>query len=217
MNIVRLNYSELPVAEPRICCIGNFDGVHLGHRRLFERVSELAKEQQCLKSVITFDPTSKQLFNPDQRVLTTLEQKTALFAQLGADEIIILHFDEALMKTDAIDFINYLNQFSLKKLICGFDFMFGYLGKGNVITLKEDRHVRFPVEVIEPVKYYGEKISSTRITQAIKRGEITKAEKMLGHDYNVIFDENNVSSNVMPEVETYRLLKASDGQFVIKQ
>nr|MCR5097308.1 hypothetical protein [Erysipelotrichaceae bacterium] len=115
-----------------------------------------------------------------------------LINDAGIDEMIIIHFDEEVMKTDPLVFIErYLNRMNIKELFCGFDYSFGYMGKGNSDLLKA--HGDFITTVLPEYSCYGRKISSTRIKQEISKGNFKLVNRLLGFNYYQIVKVINVS------------------------
>lgn len=194
----------------KIACIGNFDGVHLGHQLLINRVVELAKNDY-IPTVITFDPDPEEIFtNKKKKYLTTINQKKEYFYQFGIREVIIIPFNKELSLLKKEQFMElYLNKFSLETLICGKDFKFGHLGKGDSTYLKNTNIKNFKVEVLNDVLYNNEKISSTLISNLIKEGNIKLAKELLNHEYSIeaeILNKKIITDNVIPLNGKYDVL-----------
>ncbi len=191
-------------------CIGNFDGVHLGHQALIQRTLEISSATGTIPLVITFVPHPMQVLNKDTdiKLLTTVSQRDSLFEHYGIHEQLTIPFVEEFYRKSPDEFIEYLNTCHIHTLICGFDWTFGYRGEGTVEYLTASKLKNFNVEVVEPVTYRKSKISSTRIIKDIKAGKIKQALKMLGHSYaaGCIADNGKLISkeNVLPEKGTYQ-------------
>lgn len=191
-----------------IACIGNFDGVHLGHQELIKRCKQLAADRY-LTAAITFDPDPATVYGKDRnrKAICNLEQKEELLYKFGIDEVILIPFskDVALIPKDKfIEF--FLNQFDLELLICGPDFSFGHKGEGKAETLVNSRIKNFDVEIVDFLKYEDEKISSTMIRKLIKEGNFALANQLLGYEYSPIVSIENhqlISENLLPEVDEY--------------
>lgn len=171
---------------PMCACIGYFDGIHLGHQKLISATSEMAERYHCDSALITFDPDPREVTvkYADVHHIMTLRQKINKAMDLGIDNIYILKFTEEMSKLTPDAFIEMLlKTCDLKGLVCGFDFHYGYKGQGNAETLKACG--KFEVAVIEPVSDSGGKISSTRIQQLIRDGDVSTAERLLGSPYEV--------------------------------
>ncbi len=186
----------------KIACIGNFDGVHLGHQLLISRVVELA-DDKFIPTVITFDPDPETIFTgKNRKYLTTLKQKKEYLYNYGIKEIIVIPFTKEVSYISKNIFIEFfLNNFNLDTLVCGEDFRFGHIGEGSSDYLIKTNTKNFKVEVLEHVLYNHEKISSTLISNLIKEGNIKLAERLLNHDYIIeatILNKEVITENVIP-------------------
>lgn len=170
------------IIEPNVSCIGYFDGVHLGHQRLIDETIKLAKKLNVKPYLITFDPDPKEVVNNiNTSKINSLHSRIKLFEKYGIKGVIIIHFDLDLMKMNTNDFyIKYLSKFNLKGIVCGKDFRYAYNQKGSYKTLK--KNIKNTI-VIDEVRYYNKKISSTRILNEIKKGNFNLVNKMLGYKY----------------------------------
>ena len=168
--------------KPNVSCIGSFDGVHKGHQELIKKTIELASIKNIEPYVITFDKDPDLVIKKnDLFVLTSLDEKIKLFEKFGIKGVIIIPFNEELMKMDASSFKNeILDKLNIDTLVCGNDFSFGYMGKGNYEILRKQG---MNVEVVEDYIYDNNKVSSTRIRNEIKKGNFALANKMLGYEY----------------------------------
>ena len=176
-------HQELPVLNDTVACIGYFDGVHLGHQQLLEKTLKESLLSHADPAVICFEPDPLQVITGNKPLhILNYRQRIEKLEEDGINKIIVFRFDEDLMKLDAKGFIlNYLNRMNLLKLICGYDFSFGNMGKGDSELLKE--YGSFETLVIPEYTYEGEKISSTRIKEALFRGDFSLAEALLGYEY----------------------------------
>ena len=194
--------------KPLTACIGNFDGVHLGHQELLKKTLEKAGDTTA--AIITFDPEPSVLFagDNDLRFLTTKEQKYELFEAFGISRILEIPFTLEFAAQSPDEFIDFLNKLNIRTLVCGFDWTFGYKGEGTAEYLRNSDLKQFEVEICEPVKYARQKISSTRIKETILKGKMNKALKMLNHPYVAVChveDSRLVSdTNVLPEKGIYQ-------------
>lgn len=168
-----------------VACIGFFDGVHKGHQALIKKTVELANKKKVNPTLITFYPDPADLIsNSKNKHINNLNKRIKLFKEFGIKEVIIINFDREVMTLDRAAFVDkYLKKFNLKGLVCGFDFHYGYKGLGDYKSLKNDLKVVCPVYMVEEVKYYGKKISSTRIKEELSKNNIKLAEKLLGYKY----------------------------------
>ena len=160
--------------------IGKFDGIHLGHQRL---IGEMISENDGLKSLVfTFTKESEPFLKDSGRILSK-EERRKKFEALGVDYLVEFELNETTAKTEPEDFARDIlkNRLHCKKLVCGPDLSFGYKGRGDVELLKSmESELGIKVRVIEKVKYKGRDISSTRIRNALKKGNLTDAAEMLG-------------------------------------
>ncbi len=167
-------------------CIGYFDGMHKGHQALIEETIRLAEEKQCESAMITFDPDPWVTVKGITEVhhITTMRQRINIAVSLGIQNIVILKFTKQMSEQSPSDFLkNTLGQLNLCGLVCGFDFHYGFKGAGNCESLKNE--ASFDVRVVSAVEDESGKISSTRISQAIERGKMEEAARMLGYEYQI--------------------------------
>ncbi len=161
--------------------IGKFDGVHIGHRKILDKMKEICVREGLKSVVITFDYS---YFNTDSvGRLNTYKQKTDILENTGIDIMIDYPFDDETRNLSAADFIRLVlvNRLGVKAVIVGENFRFGRGAEGNTGTL--DRYGRmygFETVIVPSVCYDGEAVSSTRIREEIARGNRDKADDMLG-------------------------------------
>ena len=159
--------------------IGKFDGIHAGHQKLIRTVTE---HKDNLKSVVfTFTFASEVYLNNVNRLLSE-EERRKKFEELGTDYLVEYELNDETARMEPEDFARVLlrDRLHAAEVYCGPDLSFGYKGRGNVELLRSmEEELGIKVIVIDKVKYMGEDISSTRIREAIKNGNITDAENML--------------------------------------
>jgi riboflavin kinase/FMN adenylyltransferase len=174
-----------------VVTIGEYDGVHLGHRELIGEVRRRADAQQRQSVVLTFDRHPAAVVRPQSvpKLLTDLEQKLELLAQTGVDATFVIRFDEARSKERAEEFVRELlvGALHVKDVVVGKDFHFGHRRRGNVTLLAQmGGALGFGVTGIDLVPVPGQGIvSSTVIRQALVEGDIAGANAMLGRDHEV--------------------------------
>ncbi len=185
MKIVRRRRGETVSLERNAACIGFFDGVHRGHQKLIKDTVAIARKKGIASCLISFDKDPGELYNPEKHIpINTLEERIALYGSFGIDIVVLLIFDEEMMKTGKEEFIrDYLAPLNIDTLVCGFDFTFGYRGEGNAKTLQESPYRNYELIVEEEVTYYGKKISSTRIREELRKGNLRLVNKLLGYEY----------------------------------
>jgi riboflavin kinase / FMN adenylyltransferase len=170
--------------------IGNFDGVHLGHREILRRVSERAALDDLRSTVVTFDPHPLRVLRPNEAppLLLTLEQRLAEIEGAGIDAAIVLRFDETLASLGPREFIEQIVVRTLrtKAILVGENFRFGHRGAGDVSLLRQfGGEFGFAVECIDPVVCRGEVVSSSAIRRAISEGRMMDALRFLGRPYSL--------------------------------
>jgi riboflavin kinase/FMN adenylyltransferase len=173
-----------------ILALGNFDGFHLGHQAVVGRAVARAFHERRPAIVATFDPHPVSIFKPDVPPfrLTTLDQREALFAQAGADAMLVFRFDRELASTSAEDFIAELlgRRIGAAGVVTGDDFTFGKGRGGNVEVLREvGAQYGIAAEAVAPVLLGGERVSSGRIRDALVAGDTANATRLLTRDFAV--------------------------------
>jgi riboflavin kinase/FMN adenylyltransferase len=166
--------------------VGKFDGIHKGHQKLIGSLKAAADEHAIQSVVVTFDRHPDALLNPQQCKLPLIgpTQKTALIQETGIDVLLTLAFDDALAKLSPQEFVQQILVDGLKAkiVLVGEDFKFGHKGSGDVQTLHDlGQQLGFEVRVITSAELSGEKISTSKIREALDMGQVVKAAEMLGH------------------------------------
>lgn len=171
-----------------VLTIGNFDGVHRGHRALLEQLTDKARSCALPSTVLTFEPHPRELFAPDQAParLSSLREKLELLAGCGVDRVHVCRFDRALAALPADQFIERIlvRGLSVRHLIVGDDFRFGQGRSGNFAMLQAagEAH-RFGVEAMATVDFNGLRVSSSAVREALAAGDIELAQTLLGRAY----------------------------------
>lgn len=190
MRILR-HYSGIPSeARGAVVALGNFDGVHLGHRAVIGRARTIAQRGGSPLAVLTFEPHPVQVLRPGTAPhrLTPFRVKARRLAEIGVDELFALHFDTIFSRKSAEDFVDevLVEGLGVHHVVVGHDFHFGCERRGDPAFLAERAaHHGFGVTVIEPVGNAGETYSSTRVRSYLKRGEPRLAAAILGHLWEV--------------------------------
>jgi riboflavin kinase/FMN adenylyltransferase len=175
---------------PSVVTLGNFDGVHLGHRELFRRVLDFARRSDCLSTVFTFNPHPLKLLAPDRapQLINTTDEKRRLIEASNMDVLVDAPFTLELASMPPDQFVDQilLAKLRVKKLVVGYDYAFGQGRCGSVEFLVDSgRKKGFEVEVLQPVNSDGLPYSSTRIRNAISAGEVASVVNLLGRHYNL--------------------------------
>ncbi|SDE77728.1 FMN adenylyltransferase /riboflavin kinase [Sphingomonas carotinifaciens] len=173
-----------------IVALGNFDGFHLGHQAVVGAAVARARGEGRPAIVATFDPHPVRLFRPDTPPfrLTTLAQRARLFAEAGADAMVVFRFDEALAALSAEAFVTerLMERLRVGGVVTGEDFTFGARKSGNVAILRALGAVHgFSTQAIGPVTLDGEPVSSSRIRAHLRLGEARAAARLLTRPFAI--------------------------------
>lgn len=186
MQIIE-NTTEFHLENKSAVALGKFDGIHLGHRRLLDRVLE--QKKQGLRTVVfTFDTSAASFFGGEEKELTTREEKRDAFSRLGIDVLIEFPLNRETAATEPEEFVSHYlaAQMQTSYLCAGPDISFGKGGAGDYALLADyAKTYGYRVELIDKVRVDGEEVSSTRVRQAVRAGEMEKAAAMMGAPYRV--------------------------------
>jgi riboflavin kinase/FMN adenylyltransferase len=170
--------------------IGFFDGVHLGHADVVRRAVAMARQRGQTPAVMTFDPHPRVVLGQGDQyrtVLTPLEDKLRLMAGLGVEAAYVIRFDRDFAAVTAERFVReLLLPLDVRTVVVGFDFSFGHRGQGNAESLRLFGGGSIDVTVAEPVQGGGEKVSSTRVRDALAEGDCRTIAHLLGRPYQII-------------------------------
>jgi riboflavin kinase/FMN adenylyltransferase len=175
---------------PCVAAIGNFDGVHLGHRQILEAVAEEARGRGFRSIAITFDPHPAQFLYPADapKLLTFLPERLRLLATTGVDAVLVLPFGEELSRVSARDFVRdiLVGALGVRGMHEGGSFRFGHGAKAGVAELREfGAEFGFGVAVHPPVRVHGMEVSSSAVRGLIAAGDVRRARWMLGRIFAV--------------------------------
>ncbi len=188
---VRLDSLDQLAAEtgPLHLALGVFDGVHSGHRAVIGQAVAAARADGGRAFVVTFSPHPIRVIAPDKApasLLATLDDKARVVKSLGVDGLLVITFDAEFAKTSADDFVEQLVAGNVASISVGEDWRFGSARSGDVEMLRRMGAIHgFALQAVPPVMWDGERISSTRIRQAIRDGNFDAVEEMLGRRYEV--------------------------------
>lgn len=184
MEYIR-NNTDFKIEESTVLTLGKFDGLHMGHKYLFEHLIKMKKEG--LKTVLfTFDrPPKNEIDHKVHLVLTTIKEKEYVFETCGIDYLIEYPFTKEVMQMDPEEFIKMLvTKLNVKAIVTGDDFRFGFQRKGDHVLLKKLSHqYGFKLEVVKKKQYLGEDISSTFVRKEVVSGNMELAACLLGYPY----------------------------------
>ncbi|GAW94299.1 bifunctional riboflavin kinase/FAD synthetase [Calderihabitans maritimus] len=169
-----------------VIALGNFDGVHRGHRHLIEGVVSTARKINGTAGVLTFDPHPAKVLKPEASpgFILTPETKLRLIAHLGVDLTILVPFDEDLARIEPTKFIENILWEKLRPSVIyvGFNYTFGKAAKGRPELLKRyGEKLNFEVKIVPPVMIGGVPVSSTLIREMLVKGDISRAKDLLGY------------------------------------
>lgn len=175
---------------PSALTIGNFDGVHCGHRAILRRVIEVAAERGWKPSVLTFDPHPAKIVAPARapRLLTTLSQRCALFAGAGIEQVLALPFTNEIAMLTPEEFVARVLESGLgaHAVFVGDNFRFGHRQAGDTQLLAElGRDHGFLVEAVPAVSWRGGPISSSEVRRLIEQGKVSRAGRLLARPYGL--------------------------------
>jgi len=190
MELIRGLHNLKPVHNGCVASIGNYDGLHRGHRSVLERLVERGKSMEMPVTVVTFDPTPQEYFMGSDAPprLMTLRDKVEVFERLGVDRALILWFNDDLAMMRPEDFVNrcLIEGLGVRHLIVGDDFRFGYRRQGDFGLLQAmGREAGFEVQSMDGLLEAGERISSSRIRAALADGDIESSAKLFGHPFSI--------------------------------
>ena len=168
-----------------IFALGFFDGVHLGHQALLAACRQLAQANQCRVGAITFDSHPQSLFLPDPPpLINTNDDRDALLAQYGVEQILHLPVTKEVMSTYWRDFLDGLLEHGAAGFVCGDDFRFGCGGEGDGEKLAQYcREKCLPLVILPEQSLDGVRIASSHIRRLLENGQVEEADRFLGHDH----------------------------------
>lgn len=186
------------IVKPNVIALGNFDGIHLGHKQVLKPLFNLNSfiplldNQSIYSTVVTFNPHPREFFTGEKKhLLTPLQEKVSLLEELGVNQLLLLPFDRKLACLTPQKFVEeiLINKIEAKLISVGEDFRFGNQRKGNADTLKEIASLKkVKVNILKEEKLLTEnqqniRISSSYIRHCLQNGKVEIANKMLGYKY----------------------------------
>ncbi|NOX21170.1 MAG: bifunctional riboflavin kinase/FAD synthetase [Nitrospirae bacterium] len=175
--------------EHLVVTIGNFDGIHLGHQKIFKRVIDSAGPEGT-SMVITFDPHPVKVLAPERRLklLTPIEEKLRLIERTGMDTVLIIEFNREFSRIEPDVFIRkvLVEKLKVKHVIVGHNYRFGKEKKGTTELLRRrGKRYGFKVTVVRNARVAGQVVSSSRIRQLLGWGRVCEAATLLGRPYSI--------------------------------
>jgi riboflavin kinase/FMN adenylyltransferase len=188
--IFGIDQLKKPLSNP-VVTLGNFDGVHLGHQRIFERLQDEARKIRGEAVVITFEPHPLKILYPEHSppLLTPFKKKMLLIEKAGIEKVLCIEFSSTFAEISPEDFVRdiLVEKVNVRKIVVGYNYHFGKGKSGDVETLKHICELfNIRVEVIEALTVDDTVVSSSKIRELINEGEVQRASKLLGRDYPII-------------------------------
>lgn len=181
-------FRHLPIClcPPVALAIGNFDGVHLGHQALLQDLVEVANQKNLISAVMTFEPHPREFFSPQDAParLTTLREKLELFDAVGIAKVFVCPFNARFAQISAQDFMHkiLIESLNAQSILVGDDFRFGAKRAG---TLADITAAGFDLIKQPQVDLDGQRVSSTRVREALAHGDLMLAKSLLGRAYSI--------------------------------
>jgi riboflavin kinase/FMN adenylyltransferase len=191
MEIIKgIENLQKPFRNP-VVTLGNFDGIHLGHQRIFEKLKEEARKFAGESVVVTFEPHPLKILSPGQcpPLLTPFKKKMMLMEKVGVEKVLCIQFTKAFSEISAVEFVKnvLVEKVEAKKIIVGYNYRFGRGKIGNAESLKETcSHFGIEVKIMEALTVDDTIVSSSKIRELIREGEVERASKLLGRGYPVM-------------------------------
>ena len=216
-------------AKKTILTLGTFDGVHFGHKKILEKVTQNTENEKYESLVLTFFPHPRMVLQEDSdiKMLNTIAEKIELLDKIGIQNLVIHPFDESFSRLTAEEFVKNIlvDQFHIHKIIIGHDHRFGRNRTANIDDLKAfGEQYNFEVEEISAQEIKEVSVSSTKIRQALIDGNVALANEYLGYDYSltgIIIKGKQLgrtigfpTANLKPE-ENFKLIP-QNGVYIIK-
>ena len=190
MELIRGLHNLAPRHRGCVVSIGNFDGLHLGHQALIERLLALSRQHGVPSTVMVFEPTPREFFAPDSAPprISGFRGKMRLLQRAGVDRVLLLRFDQRLANLDAVDFVQRIvvDGLGARAVVVGDDFRFGHKRGGDVALLQRmGAQAGFSVDGPGCVMLDGLRCSSTAVREALALPDLARADQLLGRRYRV--------------------------------
>lgn len=186
-NTVVLSLDNINIEKETACTIGNFDGIHTGHISILQTLKQVVSELNLISVVITFNPHPRKILYPESFKcgIINLQTKIYLLQQESIDYVAVIEFSEGFYKKSPEEFMDFLREkFLCRKIVIGRDWRFGYNKAGDINFAKSyGQKIGIDLLTVDDVISDGERVSSSRIRELLREGDIKKAKKLLGRDY----------------------------------
>lgn len=171
-----------------VATIGEFDGIHIAHQALFDKTLKIAEEKKMKSAVVTFHPHPDKVIGKDLSYasLISLEEKCEIINKYHFDYLIIITFDNYLLKMSHKDFVQkFLLTFGIKEVVVGFDFHYGFRGEGTSESIIKDADNKIKVHIIPEIIIDNQKVGSSLIKKLLSIGNLAKVKTLLGYYYTI--------------------------------
>jgi len=187
---MRITHGFNALGTPHAVTIGNFDGLHLGHKAMLARLQDVARTRGLPSCVLSFEPHPREFFAPEQAParLSSLREKAECLQQLGIDRLHVFRFDRAFSALTAEAFIEQVlgRTLQARYVLVGDDFRYGAKRAGDFALLESlGRPLGFDAEFLPTVEIAGERASSTAVRNALAAGQLEHAARLLGRPYSI--------------------------------
>ncbi len=178
------------IEEETALTVGNFDGIHLGHVYLIQKLKEEARKRNLKSMVLTFCPHPLKVLAPQLLPceLTDIDEKVESLSELGVDYTVFIRFDKEFSKVRAKEFLKNIlyERLGCRYLLVGYDWRYGYKREGEIELAKEvGKELGFEVEEAKPFRVENHVVSSTLIRRLLREGRVEEVRKYLGHNYRI--------------------------------
>lgn len=228
MKVYR-HIDEFNRLDKAIVTIGTFDGVHLGHRKIISRLTELAAAQNGQSVILTFFPHPRMIIQPEDeslKLINSISEKITLLESLGVDHLIITPFTRDFSNLSPDDYIKQIlvDKIGLSSIIIGYDHRFGKDRKGDFTLLEQyATQYNFSIEEIPEIDLHNVSVSSTKVREALLKGDVSSAAEFLSYPFQIeglVIKGDQIgrkigfpTANLLVE-EKYKLIPA-DGIYVV--
>lgn len=226
------DFDHLTAIPNPVVTTGSFDGVHVGHKAIINRINKIAREIRGESVLITFHPHPRKVLFPetagkDLFLINSQREKIELLRKAGLQNLIIVTFTPEFAHISSIDFIRNIlvAKIHVKKIVIGFNHQFGYNREGNFDFLRElGTYYDFTVEEIPEQDIHNETVSSTLIRKSLQEGRIQRANAYLDHHYMIIgqlssgskqLKERNMNTLILNIEEECKLVPP-DGVYAVR-
>ncbi len=181
-------FRHIPASLQAPCAlaIGNFDGMHLGHQALLNKLAQAAQSLNLTSAVMTFEPHPREFFAPESAParLCSMREKLEHFAEAGIERVYVCRFNRRFAKVTADEFMQTIlrNALNAQAILVGEDFRFGAMRSGSIIDFKEEK---FNLISLSQVNLADTRVSSTRVRAALAAGNLQEAALLLGRPYSI--------------------------------